>query len=51
MKKYIVICGLVIVIGGMLATVGMFVINPPNPETDVIIEIPLDHANKRAALR
>ena len=51
MKKYIVIGSFVIIFGGICAAVGMFMINPPNPETDVIIEIPLDHANKRAALR
>lgn len=51
MKKYIAICGVVLVIGGICAAIGMFIINPPNPETDVMIEIPLDHANKRAILR
>ena len=51
MKKYIVIGSLVIIIGGICAVIGMFVVNPPNPETDVMIEIPLDHANKRAVLK
>ena len=51
MKKYIVISSLVIILGGICAAVGMFIINPPNPEADVMIEIPLDHAHKRVILR
>lgn len=46
MKKYIIvlcIVAMVVVIGGIFY---LFFINPPAPETDIKVELPLDHTNR-----